>query len=221
MSDLVTIKRSDGKDCPCYLATPSGSPKGGVVLIQEWWGLNPQIKRTGDRLAAEGYRTLVPDLYRGKLAKDGDEASHLMSSLDFGGAVEDIRAAKAYLGEAGLTVAAVGFCMGGALTLLSAMKVDGLAAGVCFYGITPAAAGDPGSIAVPLQCHFAQRDDWCTPEAVDKLEASLKRGGVPYELYRYDASHAFMNEARPEVYDAACATQAWQRTLAFLGEHIA
>jgi carboxymethylenebutenolidase len=72
-----------------------------------------------------------------------------------------------------------------------------------------------------MQFHFAQHDDWCTPDAVDALEKTLKDGGVSYELYRYDAQHAFMNEKRPEVYDEASATQAWQRAVAFFGKQLA
>ncbi len=218
MSDLESVKRPDGKDCPAYLARPKGTPRGGVVVIQEWWGLNPQIKNTADRLAAEGYLALVPDLYRGKLAKDGDEASHFMDNLDFlDAASQDIRGAAQHLLAAGAQKVAVsGFCMGGALTILAAVLVEELAAGVCFYGIPPAEAADVATIGVPMQFHFANDDYWCTKSAVDDLATRLDRGGVDYELFRYDAKHAFMNESRPEVFDRESAKLAWERALAFL-----
>ena len=187
-------------------------------MIQEWWGLNEQIKKTADRMAGEGFTALVPDLYRGKLTADADEANHFMGNLDFmAAAKQDIAGCIQHLNNAGAAKVAVsGFCMGGALTLLSAMHVDAMDAGVCFYGIPPAEAGNPGTITVPLQCHFANDDDWCTPAAVDALEGAMKDGGVSAEIHRYDAQHAFMNEQRPEVYDQACAKQAWDRAIAFL-----
>jgi carboxymethylenebutenolidase len=219
MDQLTRIVRPDGKDCPAYVALPPGSMAGGIVVIQEWWGLNAQIKKVGDRLAAAGYAAVVPDLYRGKLATAADEASHFMGQLDFvDAATQDVRGSVSHLKALGAGKVAVGgFCMGGALTLLAAMKVPEVDAGVCFYGIPPAEAGDPGTIKVPLLCHFATRDGWCTPGNVSALEARLASGNVPHELHCYEADHAFMNEARPEVYDAASARLAWDRTLAFLG----
>jgi carboxymethylenebutenolidase len=91
---------------------------------------------------------------------------------------------------------------------------------VCFYGIPPKALADPARIRVPLQGHFANKDDWCTPAAVDDLELTLKAAGVSHEVYRYDAAHAFANE-RSNAYDVACANQAWERMAAFLRAHIA
>ncbi|MCA9628352.1 MAG: dienelactone hydrolase family protein [Myxococcales bacterium] len=215
MGELMEFKRPDGQSCPGYLTGPSEAP--GVVLIQEWWGLNEQMKGLADRMAEAGFRALVPDLYRGKLAKDGDEANHMMGELNFIDASEqDIQGAVNFHKEKSGKVAVSGFCMGGALTILSAVRVKGMDAGVCFYGIPPAAVADPKAIRIPLQCHFAEQDDWCTPTAVNALEADFKAGGVSYELFRYDAQHAFMNEKRPEVYDEGCAKQAWQRAVDFL-----
>ena len=84
MGEIIQFNRPDGKACPGYLAEPeSGSSAPGIVVIQEWWGLNDQIKKTADRLAGVGYRALVPDLYRGKIATASDEANHLMANLNF------------------------------------------------------------------------------------------------------------------------------------------
>jgi carboxymethylenebutenolidase len=217
MSELESIKRPDGKDCPAYVARPSGKPKAGVVVIQEWWGLNEQIQRTADRLADTGFIALVPDLYRGTVAANADEAQHHMGELDFAdAATQDIRGCVQYLAREGhAKVGVTGFCMGGALTILAAVFVPEATAAVCFYGIPPADAVDPSKIRIPLQCHFAQHDDWCTPEAVAALETKLKAGGVDHEIFRYDAQHAFMNEQRPEVYDEAAAKKAWERAVAF------
>jgi carboxymethylenebutenolidase len=116
MGEMIQFNRPDGKTCPGYLATPkAGSAAPGFVCIQEWWGLNDQIKKTADRLAEVGYRALVPDLYRGKVAKAADEASHMMKGLNFPDAAEqDIRGAVHYLKQSSKKVAVGGFCMGGA-----------------------------------------------------------------------------------------------------------
>ena len=218
MASVIEYRRPDGAMCPGYLAEPQSTDEApGVVLIQEWWGLNRQIKKTADRFAQAGYRALVPDLFRGKLAKDADEASHLMHELNFADAAEqDIQGAVLYLKARSKKCAVGGFCMGGALTLLSAGRVPGMDAGIVFYGIPPKAALDPSTISIPLLLHFAEQDDWCTPELVKELEADLQRSTSQFELFRYEAHHAFMNEARPEVFDQKSARLAWERTQAFL-----
>lgn len=216
MGNTIEFKRPDGKTCPGYFAGTADPGAPGFVVIQEWWGLNMQIQKTADRLAEAGYRALVPDLFRGKVAKAADEASHLMSGLNFlDAADQDIRGAAQHLKGSSKKVAVGGFCMGGALTILCAIRAPEMDAGACFYGIPPDITAVP-NIKVPLIGHFANQDDWCTPAKVDDLEAALKKSQSKFELYRYDAHHAFMNEARPEVYDAACAKSAWERTLTFL-----
>jgi carboxymethylenebutenolidase len=110
--------------------------------------------------------------------------------------------------------------MGGALTIAAAVHVPKLAAAVCFYGIPPKEFADPANIRIPLQAHFASRDDWCTPAAVDGLESAMKAAGATPEIFRYTADHAFFNKTRPEVYDEACAELAWGRSLKFFGQHL-
>jgi carboxymethylenebutenolidase len=222
MGKTIDFQRPDGKSCPGYLADGKDASLPGFVVIQEWWGLNDQIKKTADRLAEAGYRALVPDLYRGKLATAADEAGHLMGSLNFLDAAEqDIRGAVQYLKDTSKKAVVGGFCMGGALTLLSAARVAEMDAGACFYGIPPAEVFDAKKVTIPLICHFANQDDWCTPGKANELEAGLKQSKSKFELYRYNAHHAFMNEARPEVYDAAAAKTAWDRTLMFLKQALA
>ena len=218
MGEMIQIKSPGGSEVPCYLAKPAaGDSAPGVVVIQEWWGLNDHMKKVGDRFAEAGYRALVPDLYRGRVTQDPDEAGHMMNGLDWGGATDqDLRGAVQHLKAGGQKAAVLGFCMGGALTIMAAVKIPELDAGVCFYGIPPAEAADPAQIKVPLLCHFANTDDWCTPDAVKGFEETLKKAGVKHELYRYDAQHGFFNDQRPEVYDAARAKEAWDRSLTFL-----
>ena len=111
--------------------------------------------------------------------------------------------------------------MGGALTIISGVHIPEADAAVCFYGIPPEQAADPTKVRVPMQFHFATIDNWCTPAKVRGLEQALTQGKVVHELYSYEAQHAFMNEARPEVYDAKLAKLAWDRSLTFLQRHLA
>lgn len=222
MGETIEFNCPGGAAAPGYLATPAaGDGAPGIVVIQEWWGMNEQIKGVADRFAGEGFRALVPDLYRGRVTQDPDEANHMMTGLDWGGATnEDVRGAVQFLKAGGQKAAVMGFCMGGALTILAGVHVAETDAAVCFYGIPPAEAADPSKIAVPFQGHFANTDDWCTPEAVNDLEGKLKAGGVNHELYRYDAQHGFVNETRAEVHNAAAAADAIDRALTFLKAHI-
>jgi carboxymethylenebutenolidase len=224
MGQMIDFKRPDGSSCRGYLAG-AGQGRPGVVVIQEWWGLNDQICGIADRFARAGYNALAPDLFQGRVTQQPDEASHLMNGLDFPGAThQDIRGAVDHLlalgGTGGGKVAAMGFCMGGALTIAAAVHVPGLSAGVCYYGIPPTEFADPANIRIPFQAHFASKDDWCTPAAADGLEAAMRVAGNPPELYRYEADHAFFNERRGDVYDAACANLSWERMMSFLAKHL-
>ena len=221
MGHMVTFKRPDGKDCNGYLASPAGGDKApGVVVIQEWWGLNDQIKGVAERLAALGYRALVPDLYKGKLALDMAEAKHLMTNLNFSdAATQDVRGGAQYLKQSSAKIGVVGFCMGGALTVLAAMYVKEADACSSWYGFPPEQAGDPKKITTPLQLHFAEKDQSFTPDAARVLEGKLKEGKVPFESYWYSAGHAFGNE-KGQNYSAECAKLAWERTTEFFAKHL-
>src|SRR4051812_49998820 len=140
MAKTIEYKRPDGKTVKGYLAEPAAGAKApGMVVVQEWWGLNDQIRGVADKLAKAGYRALVPDLYRGKMALEANEAKHLMEGLNFGDAAgQDIRGAVQYLKGSGSAKAGVtGFCMGGALTVLSAVNVAGMGNRVLLYGYPP------------------------------------------------------------------------------------
>ncbi len=220
MGQMIDFKRPDGSTCRGYLAG-AGAGRPSVIVIQEWWGLNDQICGVADRFARAGYNALAPDLYKGRVTQQPDEATPLMTGLDFPGAThQDIRGAAQHLKAMGGKVAVMGFCMGGALTIAASVHVPEVSAGVCFYGIPPKELADPANLAVPLQAHFANKDDWCTPAAADALEATMRAAGRAPEIYRYDAAHGFFNERRADVYDANCAQQAWDRMTAFLGKHL-
>ena len=219
MGTMIEFARPDGGRTKGYLAS-AGNNRPGIVIIQEWWGLNDQICGVADRFARAGYNALAPDLYKGRLTAVPDEANHLMSGLDFPDAThQDLRGAALHLksqsGPSGAKVGLMGFCMGGALTIAALVHVPEFAAGVCFYGIPPQEFADPAKIKAPFQGHFANQDDWCTPAAVDALESAMKAAGAAPEIYRYDAAHAFFNE-RSAAYDLASANQSWERAASFL-----
>ena len=215
MGSMIEFSRPDGGKTRGYLAS-AGSGRPGVVVIQEWWGLNDQICGVADRFARAGYNALAPDLYKGRLTTQPDEANHLMTGLNFPDAThQDLRGAAQQLKRESGKVAVMGFCMGGALTIAAAVHIPEFAAGICLYGIPPKEFADPAKIRIPLQGHFADKDDWCTPAAVNDLEKTLKEARVAHEIYRYDAAHAFANE-RSQAYDVGAANLAWDRMGEFL-----
>jgi len=215
----ISFNRPDGKGIEGYYAEPtSGANAPGVVVIQEWWGLNDQIRTMADRLAAAGYRALVPDLYRGKVAVEAQEAQHLMGSMNFGDAAgQDIRGAVQHLKKESARVGVTGFCMGGALTLLAAVNVPEADAASSWYGFPPLEYIDTARIKMPLQGHFSKTDAFFPISGVDELEKKLKSGGVKFEFYRYDAAHAFANETGNN-YNREAAELAWGRMLEFFGK---
>lgn len=230
MSRKLEYPRPDGQSVPGYLAEPAaGSQAPGVVVIQEWWGLNDQIRGVADRLADAGYRALVPDLYRGKATLEAKEAEHLMHGLDFGVAAgQDIRGAVQYLKASGSRkVAVTGFCMGGALTLLAAVNVPEADAAAVWYGYPPLEFVDASRIRIPLQGHWALHDAFFPIAGVDKLEVSLRAAGVQFEFHRYEARHAFANPEADQrhletlAYSPENARLAWDRTLVFLNAQLA
>src|SRR5688572_6328616 len=215
---MITFKRPDGEVINGYYTEPAGgSSAPALVVLQEWWGLNDQIKGIANRFAQEGYRVLVPDLYRGKVTVEAQEAQHLMSNLNFGDAAgQDIRGAVAYLKQDSAKVGVTGFCMGGALTLLAAVNVPEADAASTWYGFPPLEYIDPSKIRMPLQGHFATDDAYFPISGVDELEKKLKTAGVNFEFYRYTAGHAFANESGAN-YNREAAEQAWKRTVEFFG----
>jgi carboxymethylenebutenolidase len=222
MGTDIAFKRSDGKDATGYLAKAGRADAPGVVVIQEWWGLQAQIKGMCDRFALAGYDALAPDLYAGTVVPyhDRDAAGKEMASLNFLDATDNtVRGAAQFLKKNGAKVGLTGFCLGGAVTIIGACRIPELTAAVCFYGIPPESVANPADIKVPLQAHFANTDDWCTPQVVDAFEAALKAAGKNAEVFRYDAQHAFVNEQR-DVYDRAACELAWGRTLKFWATHL-
>ncbi len=231
MGKTVSYARPDGGSVNAYLAEPAaGSSAPGLVVLQEWWGLNDQIRGTAERFAAAGYRALVPDLYRGRSTLDAKEAEHLMTGLDFADAAsQDIRGAVQYLERSGSAKCGVtGFCMGGALTVLAAVMAPEVDAAVTWYGYPPLEFVDAGKVRAPIMGHWGLRDEFFAIAGVDALEAKLQAAGVRCEFHRYDARHAFANETQVGAarllpvleYQSDAAALAWQRTLEFLAREL-
>ena len=226
---MINYQRPDGKTVQAYLVRPQNMENApAIVVIQEWWGLNDQIKSVADRLAKAGYQTLVPDLYRGKLALEENEAKHLMNELDFADAAsQDIHGAVQYLKQAGCRkVGVTGFCMGGALTLLSSLFAPELDAVVTWYGYPPLEYIDADKIHAPVMGHWAIHDDVFPIAGVDELEKKLTAASVTFEFFRYDAKHAFANEESDSKHlpylkhNAEAAELAWTRTMEFFKKHL-
>jgi carboxymethylenebutenolidase len=216
---------SNGAKTPGYLSVPESGRGPGVVVIQEWWGLVPHVREVCDRFAREGFVALAPDLYHGKTTRSPDEAGKLMMALNIEQAEKDLRGAVRHLlqheATEGESVGTVGFCMGGVLSLFAASKNAQVGACVVFYGIHPKVEPDFENLRAPVLGLYAERDQFVPPEAVRELEEKLRAHGKQVETHIYPGTdHAFFNDTRPEVYDAAAAEDAWRRTLAFFRQHL-
>ena len=222
MGEMVEFK-SNGGTCTGYLAGTSGP---GVIVIQEWWGLVPHITDIADRFAAEGFGALAPDMYHGEATDEPDLAGKLLMSMNLATAGKDLSGAVDLLQErTGRTkVGVTGFCMGGGLALMAAcLRPDAIAAAAPFYGgMRPDTVIEWDNLAAVVEGHYAATDrGTAAPEAVKELEATLRGKGKNATFHVYPGTqHAFFNDTRPEVYDAAVAKTSWDRTLALFRAHL-
>ena len=207
-----------------YLASPEKGAGPALLVIQEYWGLVPHIEDVCERFAIEGFTALAPDLFRGAVASEPDEAGKLMMSLNLDQAADDLGAAVGHLAGSpavrGEGVGVVGFSMGGGLALmLSTTRPMDIRACVCFYGLIPwpAAAPDWSRLRAPVQGHFAEQDEFFSIDRMEELEARFGVLGKDAEFFRYPGvGHAFFNDTRSDAYDETAASMAWTRTLEFL-----
>jgi carboxymethylenebutenolidase len=214
---------SNGTDGQGYLAVTEAGSGPGIVVLQEWWGLNDQIEEVCDRFAAEGFVALAPDIYRGVTTKEPDEAAKLMMALNIQQAAKDMAGAVRFLrSHAAVTsqgVGITGFCMGGGLALwLATLVPDDVLAVAPYYGVIPWEGAQPdwSQLSAPVQGHYAARDEFASPAAVAALEAQLRALGKEVEFFTYpDCEHAFANHHRPEVFHAEHTDTAWRRTVEF------
>ncbi|MBL8719491.1 MAG: dienelactone hydrolase family protein [Myxococcales bacterium] len=201
---------------------PAPAKAPGLVVVQEWWGLNDHIKDLCNRFAAQGFLVIGVDLYGGRVTKDAGEAMQLMMDLKtrdaleiIGAAVDRLRADPGCNGKVGV----VGFCLGGAMSLASACNLA-IDAAVPFYGLPRAEYADWTKVRCPIEGHYAERDPHVTKERVSLVRDALVAAGKSVEFHFYDAEHAFANDTRGEVYDRASAELALSRTTAFLHAHL-
>jgi len=213
---------SNGGTNKGYLATPAGGKGPGVLVIQEWWGLVPHIKKVCDRFAAAGFSALAPDMYHGQTASEPDGAGKLFMALNIAQAEKDLRGAVTYLVGHSSTakVGAVGFCMGGQLALFAGTLNPSVGAVVNFYGIHPNVKPDYAKLSGPVLGLFAEKDGFVTPQVAKDTDAAIKKAGKQSEIHIYpNVDHAFFNDER-EAYDRAAATDAWTRTLTLFQKHL-
>lgn len=216
---------SNGVKAEGYLSKPKSGKGPGVIVIQEWWGLVDHIKHVADRFAREGFVALAPDLYHGKTVKSPDEAGKLFMALNIDRAAKDLSGAiqcvLAHEETTGRKVGTVGFCMGGQLSLYAACANANVGACVDYYGIHPYVHPNIANLQAPVLGFFAEKDGSVSPESARKLERELKNAGKQVEFHIYPGvGHAFFNDTRAEVYNAAYAKQSWERMLQFFREHL-
>lgn len=226
MGTFINLHTADGTDVAAYVAQPAGQPRGGVVVLQEIFGVNAHIRAVADGYAAQGYLAVAPaTFHRVKPGVDiGYSASDMQAGMALKAAVEalptpgvmqDIQAAINHAAQAG-RVGIVGFCYGGLLTWRSACRLEGLSAAVPYYG---GGVTTPDEIArrsrVPVLAHFGEKDHWISLESV----AAFKKAHPDVEVHTYPADHGFNCDHRG-AYDQAAADLARERTLAFFAKHL-
>lgn len=223
MGDMVTFT-SNGSTASGYLASPASGRGPGILIIQEWWGLNDQVKGKADWFARDGFNALAPDFYHGKHAGFGepDLAQKLMMELDLRQTATDAKGAAAYLTAHAATsserIGVIGFCMGGMLALMTGtLAPELIGAVVDCYGVPPQRKPDYAKLkGIPVLGIFGGADEHVM-EAVPTLEADLRAAGAPFQKRVYaNAGHAFLNEQRSDTYRPEDANDAWPRITAFL-----
>lgn len=226
MGSFIDLKAADGFVFPAYVAQPAGQPKGGIVVVQEIFGVNSHIRSVADAYAAQGYLAVAPSTFH--RVRTGVELGYSPDDMSTGmalkaavellpapGVMQDLQAAVRHAGQAG-KVGIVGYCWGGLLTWRAACTLEGLAAAVPYYG---GGMTTPGEIArqpkVPVMAHFGDQDHWIT---LDSVEA-FKKAHPEAEVHLYHANHGFNCDQRG-AYDAQAAKLARERSLAFFARHL-
>ncbi|MCM3688670.1 dienelactone hydrolase family protein [Kocuria rosea] len=222
----VTFPSAEGR-AHGYLAVPDSGRGPGVVVVQEWWGLTDHIRDVADRLAAEGFVALAPDLYGGSITHDGAEAAEMMARLPeeegarlLSGAVDFLLAHEAVTSS---TVGAVGFCMGGGFVLALAAEQGGrVGAAVPFYGVGQGLPDAYHGVSACVQGHYGREDAAYPVEKAQALEEQIRHeSSAPVvEFHYYDAPHAFHNDGNEANHRPDAARTAWERAVGFLEEHI-
>jgi carboxymethylenebutenolidase len=224
MGEMIEFE-ANGGTAEGYLAEPDGEGPG-LVVLQEWWGLDSHIRDVCDRFAGEGFLALAPDLFHGETTEQPDEAEQKMMALNMEQAEKEMRGAVIHLLEhpkSNGQVGSVGFCLGGGLSVWAATLNDKVGAVSTFYYVMPHGKPDFSALeGTPVQGHFGTGDEFVTVDKAKALEAELNEAGAEaaFEFYE-DAGHAFFNDNdRLGTYDEGHAKQAWERTVDFFKRHL-
>jgi carboxymethylenebutenolidase len=207
---------------PGYLAVPAGEHGPATIVLQEWWGVDEHIRSVCDRLAAEGFFALAPDLYRGETTTQPSEAEQKMMALSMGEVEKEMCGAAEFLasqpGVEGKGVGSLGFCLGGGLSLWAAAACPQITAAVTYYYVMPHGKPDFTKIKGPVLGHFGTADEFVPLDAAKALEAELRDAGLDVTFYYYEgAGHAFFNDTdRLGTYDESATRISWERTVSFL-----
>ncbi len=218
-TETLNLQTSHG-NTTAHVARPETDTAAAVILIHEWWGINDHIRDIAGRYANEGFLCVAPDLFRGKIATNTDEAAKLMQELPIEDGIETIKEAisEAKLAYQVQKIGITGFCMGGTFALRAACEIEEIAAAAPFYGDIP-----PEGVLQNLKASTlfiaGSKDNWINAEKVDALKQAAKKHELPVEVVVYDADHAFFNDTRP-VYDPDAAADAWRRVLDLFRKHL-
>ncbi|MEY4644388.1 MAG: hypothetical protein RLZZ596_1219 [Pseudomonadota bacterium] len=227
MGHFVDLKAADGFVFPAYVAKPAGQPKGGVVVLQEIFGVNAHIRAVADGYAAQGYLAVAPSTFHRLKAgvelgygpddmTQGRDLKAAVEALPEPGVLQDIQAAIDHAAQAG-KVGVVGYCWGGLLSWRSACLLSGVSAAAPYYGggITTEAEVTRQP-KCPVLAHFGDQDHWIPLEGVE----AFRRAHPEVQVHVYHANHGFNCDHR-SAYEATSAALARERTLAFFAEHLA
>jgi carboxymethylenebutenolidase len=231
MGETIQLNTTRTQCIDAYLAKPVGAPKGGLVVIQEIFGVNAHMRSVVDRFAGFGYTAIAPALFDHvetgvELDYDPGSFAHareLVASTSFERAIEDVASAAESIASSG-QIGVVGYCWGGTVALLAATRL-GLPA-VSYYGSRNVNFLDE-KLRAPVQFHFGERDKSIPAEAIERHRGELRFAAAngsdreqEVEIYTYPADHAFNRDVTPQSYDAASAQLALERTLAFFGRQL-
>jgi carboxymethylenebutenolidase len=218
--------QANGRTAKGYLAEPESGRGPGLVVLQEWWGLDDHIRSVCDRFAQEGFFALAPDLFRGETTEQPDEAQQKMMAMSMDEAEKDMRGAVDYLAEhegVGGGIGAVGFCLGGGLAVWTATVNPKVGAVSSFYYVMPHGKPDFSKIKGPVQGHFGTNDDFVSVDDAKALEKEIgdaSGADVSFEFYE-GAGHAFFaDHDRLGTYHEEHANNAWQKTVDFFRRHL-
>lgn len=215
-----------GREVAAHVAVPASGHGPGVVVLHEAWGLDDFVRDVCARLAREGFVALAPDLFDGRLARDVAEAGRLVAGLEDARVLADLDAAVhallSHSGVDGPKVGVLGFCMGGHFALVAGSRNRRVGAVVDFYGLFAAPPLDPAGLEAPVLAIFAEHDDFIAADAIERLRRELAGGGRRATVdVAPGVQHGFMNDTRPDRFDAAAAVRGWDRLLAFLRAELA